>query len=161
MNTAPARPALLAWRRFGVSHLSIRQQDNVAGYLFLMPWLIGMFVITIGPIVASLVLAFTDYSILAEPHFVGLQNFVTMFTSDNRYFGSVRTTVIYVGVSVPLVLLWGLALALLLNQGLKLLPIYRAIFYIPSLLGSSVAVAILWSYVFRRDGLINLMLRNL
>jgi multiple sugar transport system permease protein len=160
VNTAPARPGLLAWRRLGLSHLSIRQQDNVAGYVFLVPWFIGMFAITIGPIVASLVLAFTDYSILAEPHFVGLQNFVTMFTSDNRYFGSVRTTLIYVGVSVPLVLLWGLALALLLNQGLKLLPIYRAIFYIPSLLGSSVAVAILWSYVFRRDGLINLMLRN-
>jgi multiple sugar transport system permease protein len=118
-------------------------------------------VITIGPIVASLVLAFTDYSILSAPHWVGVANFVTMLTADPRYLDSVHTTLTYVGISVPLVLVWGLALALVLNQGLKFLPVFRAVFYVPSLLGSSVAVAILWFYMFGKDGLINLALRPL
>jgi pectin-derived oligosaccharide transport system permease protein len=141
-----------------LSRLSAGGQDNLAAYLFLLPWFIGMVAITIGPILASLALAFTDYSILGAPHFVGLANFVTMFTGDARYLTSVRTTLTYVAISVPLVLFWGLFLALVLNQGMRLLPIFRAIFYIPSLLGTSVAVAILWYYMFGKDGLINLAL---
>lgn len=145
----------------GLSRLSASQQENLYGYLFLLPWFVGMIAITIGPILASLALAFTDYSVLSAPHWVGLANFVTMLTADPRYLDSVHTTLMYVGISVPLVLVWGLALALVLNQGLKLLPVFRAIFYIPSLLGSSVAVAILWFYMFGKDGLINLALRPL
>lgn len=145
----------------GLSRLSASQQENLYGYLFLLPWFVGMIAITIGPILASLALAFTDYSVLSAPHWVGLANFVTMLTADPRYLDSVHTTLMYVGMSVPLVLVWGLALALVLNQGLKLLPVFRAIFYIPSLLGSSVAVAILWFYMFGKDGLINLALRPL
>jgi pectin-derived oligosaccharide transport system permease protein len=138
--------------------MSASGQDNLAAYLFLLPWFVGMVAITIGPILASLALAFTDYSILSAPHFIGVANFVTMFTDDARYLTSVRTTLTYVAISVPLVLLWGLFLALVLNQGMRLLPIFRAIFYIPSLLGTSVAVAILWYYMFGKDGLINLAL---
>ena len=145
----------------GLSRLSASQQENLYGYLFLLPWFVGMIAITIGPILASLALAFTDYSVLSAPHWVGLANFVTMLTADPRYLDSVHTTLMYVGISVPLVLVWGLTLALVLNQGLKLLPVFRAIFYIPSLLGSSVAVAILWFYMFGKDGLINLALRPL
>jgi multiple sugar transport system permease protein len=144
----------------GIARLTIGQQENLYGYLFLLPWFVGMVVITVGPIVASLFLAFTDYSIMSAPRWVGLTNFQTMLSGDSRYLGAVRTTLTYVAISVPLVLIWGLALALMLNQGLKLMPVFRAIFYIPSLLGTSVAVAILWSYVFRRDGLLNLFLRN-
>lgn len=140
------------------SRLSASQQENLYGYLFLLPWFLGMLGITIGPILASLALAFTDYSILSAPHLIGFDNFVTMFTADQRYFGAVRTTLTYVGVSVPLVLVWGLVLALVLNQGLKFLPVYRAILYVPSLLGGSVAIAILWFYMFGKDGLINLAL---
>jgi multiple sugar transport system permease protein len=144
----------------GIARLTIGQQENLYGYLFLLPWFVGMVIITVGPIVASLFLAFTDYSIMSAPRWVGLANFQTMLSGDSRYLGAVRTTLTYVAISVPLVLVWGLALALMLNQGLKLMPVFRAIFYIPSLLGTSVAVAILWSYVFRRDGLLNLFLRN-
>ena len=154
-----AQPHTGFLRSLGISRLSVSQQDNLYGYLFLLPWFVGMLAITIGPILASLALAFTDYSILSAPHWVGLANFGTMFTADPRYFSAVRTTLTYVGISVPLVLVWGLLLALVLNQGLKLLPLFRAIFYIPSLLGSSVAVAILWLYIFGKDGLINLALR--
>jgi multiple sugar transport system permease protein len=157
---APAtRPRAASVPR-GIARLTIGQQENLYGYLFLLPWFVGMVIITVGPIVASLFLAFTDYSIMSAPRWVGLANFQTMLSGDSRYLGAVRTTLTYVAISVPLVLVWGLALALMLNQGLKLMPVFRAIFYIPSLLGTSVAVAILWSYVFRRDGLLNLFLRN-
>jgi pectin-derived oligosaccharide transport system permease protein len=155
----PSRTKLLGG--FGLSRLSAAQQENVYGYVFLLPWFVGMIAITIGPILASLALAFTDYSILSAPHWIGLANFVTMLTADPRYLDSVHTTLTYVGISVPLVLIWGLLLALVLNQGLRFLPLFRAIFYIPSLLGSSVAVAILWFYMFGKDGLINLALRPL
>lgn len=158
-RVARPRPVLPYWVS-GLSRLNASQQDNLYGYLFLLPWFVGMIFITIGPIAASLGLAFTDYSIMTAPHWVGLANFVNMFTGDQRFLGAVRTTLLYVGISVPLVLVWGLTLALVLNQGLKFLPIFRAIFYVPSLLGSSVAVAILWSYVFRKDGLVNLALRS-
>jgi multiple sugar transport system permease protein len=151
------RVGLMPWSS-GLSRLSVSQQDNLYGYLFLLPWFVGMVAITLGPILASLALAFTDYSILAAPHWIGLTNFVTMFTADARYLTAVRTTLTYVAIAVPLVLVWGLVLALLLNQGLKLLPLFRAVFYIPSLLGTSVAVAILWYYIFGKDGLINLAL---
>jgi multiple sugar transport system permease protein len=161
LGARAAQPRTGFLKSLGVSRLSTSQQDNLYGYLFLLPWFVGMLAITIGPILASLALAFTDYSILSAPHWVGLANFVTMFTADARYVGAVRTTLTYVGISVPLVLVWGLILALVLNQGLKFLPLFRAIFYIPSLLGSSVAVAILWVYMFGRDGLINLALRPL
>lgn len=156
----PATRPRSASVQHGIARLSIGQQENLYGYLFLLPWFVGMIVITIGPIVASLFLAFTDYSIMSAPRWIGLANFQTMLTGDSRYLGAVRTTLTYVLISVPLVLVWGLALALILNQGLKLMPVFRAIFYIPSLLGTSVAVAILWSYVFRREGLLNLVLRN-
>jgi multiple sugar transport system permease protein len=159
-RAARARPGPLP-RFGGLARLSAAQQDNLYGYLFLLPWFVGMAAITVGPILASLALAFTDYSILAAPRWVGPANFVTMFTGDARYLTAVRTTLTYVAISVPLVLLWGLALALVLNQGLRLLPLFRAIFYVPSLLGSSVAVAILWFYLFGKDGLINLALRPL
>jgi len=145
--------------RRGLSRLSAKQQENVYGYVFLLPWFVGMLGITIGPILASLALAFTDYSVLSAPNFIGLNNFVTMFTGDPRYLDSIKTTLTYVVISVPLVLIWGLVLAIVLNQGMKLLPLFRAVFYVPSLLGTSVAVAILWFYMFGKDGLINLALR--
>lgn len=160
MQSEAARPRQRALSGLRLSRLSAGQQDNLYAYIFLLPWFIGMIGITIGPILASLALAFTDYSIMSAPNWVGLSNFATMFTGDNRYFGAVRTTLTYVTISVPLVLVWGLALALVLNQGLKLLPLFRAILYIPSLLGTSVAVAIMWSFVFRKDGLVNLFLRQ-
>lgn len=134
------------------------RQDTVAGYLFLTPWLIGMVFITIGPILASLYLAFSRYSAGGRPEWVGLENFRRMFFHDPRYWASVKVTLLYVGVSVPLLLALALGLAMLLNKGIRGLTIYRAIFYVPSLLGTSVAVAELWRRMFDQDGLVNRVL---
>jgi multiple sugar transport system permease protein len=151
------RPQRHRSRRGGPAR-SERRTEAVAGYLFMAPWLVGMAVITVGPMLASLYLAFTDYTTGGAPEWVGFDNFVTMFTDDPRYWASVRVTLLYVLVSVPVLLAFALALAMLLNRGIRALPVYRAAFYIPSLIGGSVAVAVLWRQVFGGEGLVNSVL---
>ena len=133
-------------------------RDNKAGYLFLLPWLVGLVVITIGPMIASLYLSFTNYSLIQAPKFIGVDNYVRMLT-DERLHNSLKVTFIYVFVSTPLQLALALAIALLLNEGMKGLPFYRSVFYLPSMLGGSVAIAVLWRQMFEVDGLVNQFLR--
>jgi multiple sugar transport system permease protein len=134
-----------------------QKKDNVAAYLFLTPWLIGLFVITVGPMLASLYLAFTDYNLIQAPEWIGLENFTRML-SDERLHNSLRVTFTYVLVSVPLQLALALLLAVVLDRGVRGMAFYRSIFYLPSLLGSSVAIAILWKQVFGTEGLLNQLL---
>jgi multiple sugar transport system permease protein len=133
-------------------------REAVAGYLFLSPWLIGMLLLTLGPMLYSAYLAFTNYDLLSAPKWIGLDNFDRMFTADPRFRSSVRVTLIYVAVSVPLLLIVSMALALLLNKGIKFLSGYRALFYLPSLMGASVAIAVLWRQIFGGTGLVNQVL---
>ncbi|BCW11950.1 MULTISPECIES: sugar ABC transporter permease [Paenarthrobacter] len=132
-------------------------RDNKAAYVFLLPWLLGLAVITVGPMLMSLYLSFTDYNLLQPPEWVGLDNFVRMF-GDARLHNSLRVTFTYVLVGVPLQLAVALVIALVLDKGLRGLPFYRSIFYLPSLLGGSVAVAILWKQIFGTTGLVNQVL---
>lgn len=131
-----------------------QKRENRAAYLFLLPWFVGLIVITIGPMLASLVLSFTKYNLLQPPQFNGVNNFVRML-SDERLHNSLGVTFTYVLVSVPLQLGMALALAVLLDRGLRGLPFYRSVFYLPSLLGSSVAIAVLWRQIFGTEGLVN------
>ena len=133
-------------------------RDNKAGYLFLLPWLIGLVVIVGGPMIASLYLSFTDYSLIQAPEWVGLENYLRML-DDPRLHKSISVTFIYVLVGVPLQLAMALAIAMLLNEGMKGLAFYRSIFYLPSMLGASVAIAVLWRQMFEADGLVNQVLR--
>ena len=131
--------------------------DNKAALLFLAPWFAGLFLITVGPMVASLYLSFTDYSLLDSPSFIGFGNYIEMF-GDERLLASLRVTFVYVFVSVPIQLAVALGLALFLDRGLRGLALYRSVFYLPSLLGGSVAIAILWRRIFGNEGLINQIL---
>jgi multiple sugar transport system permease protein len=146
---APAAPAALAARR------TRRYNDNLAGYLFIAPWLLGFFSFTLIPMIASLYFSFTDYDIFSAPRWIGLDNFRTMFSQDPQYWKSVGATFYYVFTAVPLRLAFALAIAMLLNTGFSLLGLYRAIFYVPSIIGGSVAVALMWRQLFGSDGLIN------
>lgn len=132
--------------------------ETFAAFLFLLPWLLGLAAFTIGPILVSLYLAFTEYTLLSPPRWIGLDNFMRMFTADPRFWGSVKATALYVALSVPTILVFSLGLALILNRGSRLIPAYRVLIYLPSLMGTSVAVAILWRQVFGRDGLFNAFL---
>lgn len=126
-----------------------------SAYLFLAPWIAGAVLITIGPMIASLILSFTDYNLLGTPVFIGFQNYVRMFTQDPRFLNASWVTIRYVIISVPVQLAFALAVAVLLNRGLRALSFYRSVYYLPSLLGSSVAVALLWRQLFGSEGLVN------
>jgi multiple sugar transport system permease protein len=136
---------------------SQRREGRVA-YAFLTPWIIGMLVLTLGPMLYSLYLSFTKYNLITPPQWIGLGNFAQM-GADPRYWQSVRVTLVYVVISVPVVIVVSMLVALVLNSGLKFITAYRALFYVPSLLGASVAVAILWRQIFGDTGLINNALR--
>ncbi|MCW6007852.1 sugar ABC transporter permease [Micromonospora sp. CPCC 205371] len=141
----------------GSARGSPRKKDNRAALLFLLPWFAGLGLITVGPVAASLVLGFTDYNLIQAPEFNGVDNFTRML-SDERLYKALRVTFIYVVVSVPVQLACALALAMLLDRGLRGLAFYRSAFYLPSLLGSSVAIAVLWRQIFGADGLVNQIL---
>jgi len=133
--------------------------DNRAAIFFLAPWFIGLALITIGPMLASAYLSFTDYSLLQAPKWIGLANYSRML-DDIQLRDSLKVTFTYVVVGVPLQLAAALGLALLLDRGVRGLAIYRSVFYLPSLLGGSVAIAILWRQIFGSSGLINLVLAH-
>jgi multiple sugar transport system permease protein len=116
-----------------------------------------MIFLTAGPMLYSLYLSFTKYNLLTSPQWVGLANFTKMF-ADPRFIQSVEVTVTYVLVSVPLLLILSMLLALLLNTKMRFLTGYRALFYLPSLMGVSVAIAALWRVMFGADGLVNQIL---
>jgi multiple sugar transport system permease protein len=128
---------------------------SLVGYSFLAPWLIGFLGLTLGPTLASLYLSFTSFDLLREPRFIGLANYQRIFTADVKFWHSMEVTFLYVVLAVPLKLAFALALAMALNRGIAGLPIYRALFYLPSLLGASVAIAVLWRQLFAKDGLVN------
>jgi multiple sugar transport system permease protein len=141
---------------------SERRRATMAGYAFLTPWLLGFFGITVLPMLASLVLSFTNFSgSFRNVEWIGLENYRIMFTVDPAYWGSVRVTFLYVFLSVPVMLVFALAVAAMLNKGLRALGLYRTIFYVPSLLGGSVAVAVLWRFVWGESGLVNDVLGDL
>jgi len=133
--------------------------NEISGYSLLLIWLVGFFVFTLGPTLASIYLSFTDYDLARPPLWVGLENYVRIVTDDPKFRDAMHVTFIYVLFSVPLKLLMALAVAMALNKGLAGLPLYRAIFYLPSLLGGSVAIAILWRQFFSTDGLVTYLMR--
>ena len=134
--------------------------QNAPGYMFLLPWFIGFFGLTLGPMLSSLYLSFTNFDLLTAPRWVGEANYVRIFTADPKFAKSMQVTFFFVIFSVPLKLAFALAVALLLNRGMKGLPLYRAVFYLPSLLGASVAIAVLRRTLFSGDGLVNDFLAN-
>jgi multiple sugar transport system permease protein len=134
-------------------------RDSAAGYLFLAPWLIGFFGLTLGPALVSLYLSFTDYDLLSNPRWVGAANYVRIATSDPKFSAAMHVTFIYVALAVPLKLSFALLVAMILNRGLRGLPLYRAIFYLPSLIGASVAISVLWRQLLAGDGLLNQALK--
>jgi multiple sugar transport system permease protein len=133
---------------------SLLRQDRAA-YLFLAPWLFGFFCMTLGPTLASLYLSFTQFDLLQAPNWIGLENYHRMFFEDQRYWNALWVTFRYVVFSVPLKLAFALAIAMMLDRGLRGVSLYRALLYLPSLLGGSVAIAVLWRQIFGYDGLIN------
>lgn len=131
------------------------------GYLYIMPWLAGFFLLTVWPMLQSAYFSLTDYSLLEPAKWVGLRNYQKIFTDDQSFVNSLRATSLYVLFSVPLKLAAALLIALLLSKNLRGMHLYRTVIYFPSLIGASVAVAVLWNNVFGVNGLVNQLLRLL
>ena len=127
----------------------------MAGYLFLSPWFIGLFGLVLGPMFASAYLSFTEYDLFTDARWVGLSNYAEILGSDAKFRQSVGVTLTYVLASVPLRLTFALALAVVLDRALRGIAFYRSVMYLPSLLGGSVGVAVLWRQLFGRDGAVN------
>ncbi|ANY65897.1 sugar ABC transporter permease [Paenibacillus algorifonticola] len=133
--------------------MSRQKATYLVAYLFLLPWLIGFFAFTFWPFINSLYLSFTQAT-LTSTTFIGLQNYIEMF-QDPRFLKSIEVTTKYVVMSVPLKLAMALAVAMLLFKGSRSMSIYRTLFYLPSLIGGSIAVAVMWRKIFGLDGLWN------
>ena len=133
----------------------MKRQETFWGYFFIMPFIIGLVVFTIIPFFSSLYLAFTEYNILTPPKWIGLQNFKRMFFEDKYFWTSFWVTFKFALIQVPIKLLVSLGVALILSKKSKAIPIYRAAFYIPSLMGGRVAVALTWKQLFAINGAVN------
>ena len=136
----------------------ISRKENRAGYLFALPWLIGLVVFLIGPIVASVLLSFTNWNLISPARWVGLENYRDMIHS-REFWQSIKVTLFYAALSVPLYLVLGLSLAILLNQRVRGMYMFRTILFLPTVL-SGVAVAVLWVSLLNPDlGVVNQVLR--
>lgn len=135
-------------------------EDNLVGYLLISPWLIGFFVFTIYPLLSSLFYAFTDYDLLSAPKWVGMKNFIKVF-EDPRFYQSMKVTFTYALVHVPLKLIFALGVAMLFNLKHRGVGIYRTLYYLPSIVGGSIAVSVMWIQLFGSDGAFNAFLANI
>jgi oligogalacturonide transport system permease protein len=133
---------------------NLTRRNNVA-YLYIMPWLIGMLVFTLYPFVSSFYYSLTDYNPLKESVFTGLANYAELFTRDSEFITSLKATLLYTLYTVPVKLLMSLFIAMLLHKPRKGIGILRTVYYLPSLFGGSIAVAILWRALFMDQGMIN------
>ncbi|WP_341800404.1 carbohydrate ABC transporter permease [Microbacterium ulmi] len=131
---------------------ALSRRETRAGYGFLTPWLIGFLGLTIGPMLISLYLSFTKYNIFQPPQWIGLDNYVRMFTQDQVFLKSVGVTLQYVLIGTPIKLAGALAVAMLLNYFTRGSGFFRSAFYAPSLIGASVSVAIVWRAMFTTGG---------
>ena len=130
-------------------------RENLYGYLFLSPWLIGFFGLFLGPGIASLILSFTKYDVLSAPEFIGAQNYVKMFTTDDLFWPSLGRTFYYACIAVPLGVIGSMFLAIFLNAAIRGIAVYRTLFFVPSLV-PLVASVILWKWLLNSDfGIVN------
>lgn len=134
---------------------NLKISKSVWGLLFISPWIIGFAWFQLYPLILSFIYSFTDYSIVKEPKFVGLKNYITMFTVDKDFFPSLRATFVYALIAVPAKLAFALFVAVLLNMKGRLINLYRTLYYLPSILGGSVAISILWRFLFMKEGIVN------
>jgi multiple sugar transport system permease protein len=134
---------------------SFHRLRGLTGYAFISPWLIGFVLLTLGPMLASVVLSFTSWTMLSPPSWIGLENFDRIITDDPLFLKSLWNTAFYVVLGVPLTVGLGLFLAFLLNQPLRGMAFFRTVFFLPSVT-NMVAVSVLWLWVFNPEfGLLN------
>jgi oligogalacturonide transport system permease protein len=137
---------------------SIEKKHGRWGYVFIAPWVIGFLAFQLYPLLASLFYSFTNASMLNKIRWVGLQNYIDLFTRDPDFINSMLITMKYTVIAVPAKLLFALLVALILNQRLRAINMFRSIYYLPSIMGGSVAISIVWRFFFMQSGVVNSLL---
>lgn len=131
-----------------------KKADNIAGYILLAPWLVGFILMWFIPAVISIYYSFTNFNMLNVPEMIGFDNYVRIFTQDSTFTQALKVTFTYVLILVPCRLAFALFVAVLLNKKHKGLSFYRALYYIPSIIGGSIAVSVVWKQIFGNKGVI-------
>ena len=144
---------------FNFSQINLnKRHETILGWLMVSPWLIGFICFSALPMFASLIISFTEWDMLSKPEWVGFENYKTLFFEDPLALHSLNITILFTIVSIPLNIVFGLALAMLLNTSIRGLAIFRTIYYLPAIL-SGVAVALMWRWIFSTEfGLLNALL---
>ena len=138
---------------------ALARREAIEGYLFISPWLLGLLIFTLGPIIASFYFSLTDFEVVRAPTWVGLQNFGRLW-GDRLFWQALKVSSIYVFTAVPLGLVLSFALAMLMNQRVRYLSLWRTIYYVPTLV-PVIASTMLWLWIFNPEfGLLNTMLRS-
>ncbi len=133
------------------------RREAIQGYLFILPWFIGFLVFTAGPLIAALGFSFTDWNGFSAMEWIGFENYIQL-TRDSRFWQSLKVTLVFTIFYLTLNVIIGFALALVMNQPVRGMRLFRTIYYLPAVL-SGVAVAVLWSFLFHREfGALNWML---
>jgi oligogalacturonide transport system permease protein len=136
-------------------------ENKWMGLVYVAPYVIGLLVFTAIPFAASFYLSFTDYPLLSDPIWVGLENYTRLLFTDRTFHKALQVTLAYVFVTVPIKLTFALFIAYVLNYKLKFIGFFRTAYYVPSILGGSVAIAVLWRYMFADVGLVNMVITSL
>ncbi|NSW91102.1 MAG: sugar ABC transporter permease [Firmicutes bacterium] len=131
------------------------QKRSYIGLLYILPWLLGFSILQLYPFVVSFIYSFTNLKIAGSFKFVGLDNYIQLFTKDPDFLNSMAVTLKYVLYVVPGKIICALIVAMVLNMKLKVINLYRTIYYLPSILGGSVAISVLWRVMFMKSGIVN------
>lgn len=146
------------WRAYRMGKMRIiknGRKNKYVGLLYISPWILGFLMFQAYPFISSFIYSFTDFDMLQKPDFIGIKNYIDMFTNDGNFMMSLKATFTYVIVAVPSKLIFALIIALILNIRLRFINLYRTIYYLPSILGGSVAISILWRFLFMKEGTVN------
>ena len=135
-----------------------RQADNAVAYLLMAPWLVGFLGMWLIPAIISIYYSFTDFNLLNDPKIIGFANYARAFTQDETFVQALKVTFLYVLVLVPLRLAFALFVAMLLNKKHKGLGLYRTLYYVPSIIGGSIAVSVVWKQIFGNKGVVMTLL---
>lgn len=131
-----------------------KARDNITGYFLMTPWLFGFLLMWFVPMIISIYYSFTNFNMLNTPQMIGVSNYVRIFTQDETFWQALKVTFIYVGLLVPLRLAFALLIAMMLNKNHKGLGLYRTLYYVPSIIGGSIAVSIVWKQIFGNQGVV-------
>jgi len=133
-------------------------ENRKVGLLFALPFILGVLLFNLFPFMASFAISFTEYEIISDPVWIGTENYAKIFTDDPLFLQSMTVTFAFVFLTVPLRLAFALFIAHVLNFKLIGINFFRSAYYLPSILGGSIAVSILWRFVFQQYGLVNMLL---